>query len=248
MTFSALTPGLPSDPLAPSGDVDWAIERHRAVMELALDDRLQGLLAALEGFDVALSETPSAEFVGEDDLELLDEDPESVAEAFVRAESSGLEEMASGATIVLSGTEVKRRIRHKQSIMPSHMAAGLYDDVRALFEIGDREGALISLERLVVVSPLTPQVESFLHHNEGRLLEYYQGVFGPFSRVPALVHSEQRMPASYYALDKIRTITEMVDGRRSIQNILLSSGMSRIEACAVISQLVRAAAIDVGPK
>lgn len=215
---------------------------------LPLDDRVLGLLQALEALDERIELGVVAEFVSEDELVLLDEDTEAVAEAFVRAESRALEQMASSATIVLSGPEVKRRIRHKQSIMPSHMASGLYDDVRALFEIGDREGALISLERLVVVAPLAPQVDAFLQHNEPRLLEYYQGLFGPFSRVPALVKSEQHMPPSYLTMDKIRAIVELVDGRRSVEDIIVASGMRRVEACAVLSQLVRASALDVGRK
>ncbi len=248
MSIVNLDPPPPTDPLAPSEGPAWALARHEAVMSLPADERVSGLLAALAEFDEALDGLLAAELVGEDELELVDEDLESVAEAFVRAESRNLEQLASSETIVLSGPEVKRRIRHKQSIMPSHMAGGLYDDVRALFEIGDREGALISLERLVVVAPLTPQIEAFLHHNEARLLEYYQGVFGPFTRIPALVQSEQRMPAGYYAMEKIRRIAGLVDGRRTVEQILAQSDMSRIEACAVLSQLVRSAALDVGQK
>lgn len=248
MSIVNLDPPAPQDPLAPSAGPAWARARYDAVMAVPVDDRIVGLLDALLDFDDVLSGLLTAELVGDDELVLLDEDLESVAEAFVRAESRNLEQLATSETIVLSGPEVKRRIRHKQSIMPSHMAGGLYDDVRALFEIGDREGALISLERLVVVAPLTPQIEAFLHHNEGRLLEYYLGVFGPFSRIPALVKSEQRMPPGYYAMDKIQRIANLVDGRRSVEQILNQSEMSRIEACAVLSQLVRSAALDVGQK
>ncbi|MCB9737640.1 MAG: hypothetical protein H6747_00055 [Deltaproteobacteria bacterium] len=249
MSSVAIDPALPRDPLAPSEGADWAVARADAVAALPLDERVIGLLEALETLEtVLLRHEPeiASELIEADELELIDEDVDSVAEAFVRAESSNLEQLASSETIVLSGPEVKRKIRLKQSIMPSHMASGLYDDVRALFEIGDREGALISLERLVVVAPLSPQILGFLAHNEARLLEYYQGVFGPFTRVPALAPGEHRMPSAYYAMDKIRTVAGLIDGRRNVQQIIDQSGLSQIEACAVLSQLVRASALDVG--
>jgi Asp-tRNA(Asn)/Glu-tRNA(Gln) amidotransferase A subunit family amidase len=250
MSTFVVEPGLPSDPLAPSEGAAWAVARHNAVAALAIDERVLGLLAALASLEELLAEADyqviSSELIDEAELELVDEDPDSVAEAFVRAESTTLEQMASSETIVLSGPEVKRRIRLKQSIMPSHMASGLYDDVRALFEIGDREGALISLERLVVVAPLSPEILGFLAHNEERLLEYYQGVFGPFTRVPALAPGEHRMPPSYYALEKIKIVSDLIDSRRNVAQIIEASGLSQIEACAVLSQLVRASALDVG--
>ncbi len=249
MSTAAIEPGLPPDPLAPSAGPEWAVARATAIEALPLDERVVGLLEALATLeDVLLRHAPDvgSELIAEEELELIDEDADSVAEAFVRAESSNLEQLASSETIVLSGPEVKRKIRLKQSILPSHMASGLYDDVRALFEIGDREGALISLERLVVVAPLSPQILGFLSHNEARLLEYYMGVFGPFTRVPALAPGEHRMPAAYYAMDKIRLVANLIDGRRNVQQIIDQSGLSQIEACAVLSQLVRASALDVG--
>ena len=102
------------------------------------------------------------------------------------------------------------------------------------------------MERLVVVAPLSPEILGFLAHNEERLLEYYQGVFGPFTRVPALAPCEHRMPPSYYALEKIKIVSDLIDSRRNVAQIIEASGLSQIEACAVLSQLVRASALDVG--
>jgi hypothetical protein len=251
MSSFVLQPDLPPDPLAPSAGADWAVARAAAVAALAPDPRVEGLLRALSTLeDVLLRDldaSAGSEELDADELIVLDDDDDAVADAFVRrAESGNLEQLASSETIVLSGPEVKRKIRLKQSIMPSHMASVLHDDVRALFEIGDREGALISLERLVVVAPLSPDILAFLRHNEARLLEYYQGVFGPFSRVPALAPGEHRMPPAYYALDKIRLVADLIDGRRDVEAIIAQSGLSQIEACAVLSQLVRASALDVG--
>ncbi len=240
-------PDVPLDPLAASAGGDWAIARHDAVAALPLDGRVRDLLAALGEIDALIdgigAEALTHELIDEDEIEILDDDV--VAERFVQAETQGRERMAAAETLVLSGPEVKRKIRAKQSIMPSYIAQNLYEDVRALFEIGDREGALISLERLIVLAPLAPQVEAFLEHNESRLLEYYEQAFGPWSRVVRMAE-ENRMPGGFTTLAKVVAVTSHVDGQRPLSDIISLSGLRTIEACAVLSQLVRSACLDLG--
>lgn len=242
-------PGLPLDPQAPAGDAEWAVARRASVESLSIDDRVAALLSALDELDEILAElSPEAltdELIDEADLEILEDDSEAEAEAFLEAETQAPDQFARAETIVLSGPEVRRKIRLKQSIMPSHMAGHLYNDVRALFEIGDREGALVSLERLIVVAPIAPQIESFLAHNESRLLDYYHNVFGPFDRVISLPDDGPNMPPGYFAIEKVQTIWSLIDGMMSVQQLIDASGLRTIEACSVISQLVRANAVDV---
>lgn len=250
--MSIVEPGLPLDPQAPAASAEWAVARRAAVEALPIDERVDGLLTALEELDEILAvlspESLTDELIDESELEIVEEDADSEADAFLQAEARAPEQFARAETIVLSGPEVRRKIRLKQSVMPSYMAGHLYADVRALFEIGDREGALVSLERLIVVAPIAPQIETFLSHNEGRLLDYYQNVFGPFSRVISVPDGGPRMPAGYFAMDKVATIWDLIDGERSVQELIDVSGLRTIEACSVISQLVRSAAVDVSPK
>ncbi len=250
--MSIVDPGLPLDPQAPATNAEWAVARNAAVEALSIDDRVVGLLAALDELDDVLAElSPESltdELIDESELEIVEEDADSEADAFLQAETREPEQFARAETIVLSGPEVRRKIRLKQSVMPSYMAGHLYNDVRALFEIGDREGALVSLERLIVVAPIAPQIESFLSHNESRLLDYYQNVFGPFSRVVSIPDTGPNMPPGYFAMEKVQVIWALVDGERSVQELIDVSGLRTIEACSVISQLVRSAAVDVSPK
>ena len=248
MTVTPIQPDVPNDPLAPSAGADWAVARRDAVLAVHTDERVRGLLEALAELDSVVEdvglEVLTDELIGEDEIEILD-DVESAAEAFVRAKTRAPEQMASAETIVLSGPEVKRKIRYKQSVMPSVIADNLFADVKSLFEIGDREGALVSLERMVVVAPLTPSIKNFLGHNEARLLEYYQSVFGPFDRPIALKPDGQTMPAPYFALDKVKTIVELIDGDTTVQDVIDGSGLDTIEACAVISQLYRSDSVVI---
>ena len=41
---SFIEPDLPHDPLAPSGGVDWAVARYRAVRDLEVDPMLEFLI------------------------------------------------------------------------------------------------------------------------------------------------------------------------------------------------------------
>ena len=262
----AIEPDVPRDALAAAEGAQWAVARRNAVLSLPTEARIQGLLKGLAALDelltawehgddtsALLDELPLGAVGEEATIELGPEElseterPDSVA-AFVQAGHRARHAMANAETIVLSGPDVRRKIRHKQSVLPSYMAQVLYEDIGALFEIGDREGALVSLERLLTVAPVTPQIETFLSHNESRLLEYYESVLGPWTRVVALRDSESPMPAPYFRLEKIATITRLIDGKRALSAVLAESGLRKIEACAVLSQLSRSASLDMGDK
>ena len=212
--------------------------------------RVVGLLDALNELDLLIDEAGQEvlthELLNESEVEVVETPTQDTVETFLKAEKTGRAKLASMETVILPGLEVKRKLRFQQSISSSHMADGLFRDVRALFEIGDREGALVSLERLIVVAPIAPEIEGFLGHNEARLLDYYQNVFGPFSRTICLAEDRGQMPPVYFSLDKVQVVLELIDGDRTVSEIINSSGLRRIETCAVLSQLVRASAVDVG--
>jgi hypothetical protein len=260
----AIEPDVPRDPLAAAESASWATKRAAAVASLPLDPRAKALLDALEGLDELIEAAEHGELTEIEadwdeaaQAEAIDLSPEEVvdaealevvdvAEAFVQAGRRDRHQFASADTIVLSGPDIKRKIRHKQSIMPSYVAQVLYEDIGALFEIGDREGALISLERLLTIAPITPSVMAFLDHNEARLLEYYESTLGPWTRPARLkAGAEQGMPAGYFQLEKMATIVALLDGR-PVSEVLSASGLRPIEACAVLSQLARSASLDLG--
>lgn len=260
----AIEPDVPRDPLAAAESASWATKRASAVASLPIDPRAKALLDELLRLDELLDaaqhgelteieaewdDSAQAEAIDLSPDEVVDAEPieaVDVAEAFLQAGKRDRHQFASAETIVLSGPDIKRKIRHKQSIMPSFVAQVLYEDIGALFEIGDREGALISLERLLTIAPITPSVMAFLDHNEARLLEYYESTLGPWTRPARLKpQAEQGMPAGYFQLEKMATIVALLDGR-PVSQVLAASGLRPIEACAVLSQLARSASLDLG--
>ncbi len=58
----------------------------------------------------------------------------------------------------------------------------LYEDILWLFRVGDNEGALVSLGRLLNVAGQTPELERFLEINESKLVGLYERLLGSFQR------------------------------------------------------------------
>lgn len=180
--------------------------------------------------------------LGADDLTV---EPEAVADTYVRQVSGDRKRMAAAETLVLSGPDIKRKIRHKQSIMPSFAGQILLEDIVSLQALEDKEGAVVSLERLLTIAPMSAQVEAFLSHNEAKLLQYYEMVFGPLTRIARLKETDTGMPPGYFRLPKIRAVVQLLDGTRTVADVLGAAGLRRIEACAVLSQLSRAGCLDL---
>lgn len=261
--------GLPIDErgqklLRALAGLDYAMQQAGQPVEVAhttahLD---ASALSESDGFEpvseieqVHLAPTERLDAITEADLEAAEVRPQQpvsangdVAEQFVRAGGRDRRQFAAAETIVLSGPDIKRKIRHKQSIMPSYISQVLYEDIGALFEIGDREGALVSLERLLTVSPISPQIETFLAHNEARLLEYYESVLGPWSRVVKLREGDTGMPPAYFRFDKMMRVVSLLDGSRPLSRVLSEAGLRHIETCAVLSQLARSASLDLSQR
>ena len=232
--------------------LDPAVSRRQPTEEFPASHVLQALADGAP--DLPPDELP------EEAAEAIELAPDEVAEALAAEEevqrvepSSGgsggrRHQLAAAETIVLSGPEIRRKIRHKQSIMPSYVAQILYEDIGALFGIGDHEGALVSLERLLTVAPLTPQIEVFIEQNEQKLLGYYESTLGPWTRVATLRHEPTGMPASYFQFDKVASVVRHLDGVQPLSEAIARSGLRPIEACAVLSQLSRSASLHLSQK
>jgi hypothetical protein len=122
----------------------------------------------------------------------------------------------------------------------------LYDDMLRLFRLGDSDGALISLERLLTSTPLNADLEEFVQVNEDRLLELYVAVLGKWASKPVrATEIEGPIPPAFLRFSKIAEVLELVDGSTSFADIVSNTNMTRLETTAVLSQLVRSKLIVV---
>jgi hypothetical protein len=120
----------------------------------------------------------------------------------------------------------------------------LFDDALRLFRLGDSEGALVSLERLLLTSQLNEDLNEFISANEERLLDLYETRIGPFSKIPIRMDDGEPMPPSFYEESKVVAVLHVVDGRRSYADILSQDSLSRLEGVMVLSQLLRLGTIN----
>jgi len=122
----------------------------------------------------------------------------------------------------------------------------LYSDLLWLFSINDKEGALISLERLLVIGNIDEELDEFLELNGDRLLNLYEGYMGPFERVPVPGQiAPESMPKGYFSQGELARLYEMIDGERSIGDLIDASERTPLETCASIEQLRRARLINL---
>lgn len=121
----------------------------------------------------------------------------------------------------------------------------LYDDVATLLELGDQTGAMISVERMLMVSPDAEETNEFLRRNESLFRRMYEEYFGSLDRVPVPVPDSQpiKIPARDPAL--VIEILRLVDGRRTLKEILAKSKFGALRTLMSIAHLVRSGFLEL---
>jgi hypothetical protein len=121
----------------------------------------------------------------------------------------------------------------------------LYRDIFRLLELGDVNGALISLERLITIAPRSERVKEFLKVNADKIRELYQERFGNFDRVPNPAKNEVKIDLKHFPGSKFQKILDIVDSHNTINDIIENSKFSLIDVCSSINQLIRLGYIEL---
>jgi hypothetical protein len=125
-------------------------------------------------------------------------------------------------------------------------AALLYEDVLWLFSINDGEGALVSLERLLVLGELEGEAAEFVRLNSDKLVDIYREYMGSFEAVPRKGAMElDGMPDGYFDLEALATVHEMVDGKLTIAELVQASPLQPLTTCAALEQLKRSGVLAI---
>lgn len=122
----------------------------------------------------------------------------------------------------------------------------LYEDVMNLFALGDQQGAMTSLERLIMVAPNNPTLKSFITKNRNAFHKVYLDQIGSLDRLPFRVTDREyvKIPTSdeHFLMDIIRHI----DGKKTIAQIAKVSGRDEVVVMAVLTHLARCGFIEFG--
>ncbi len=150
------------------------------------------------------------------------------------------------------GDDVPTRPRVKRAKVAPALAADqarraaalLYEDVLWLFSINDGEGALVSLERLLVLGQLEGEASEFVRLNSDKLIDIYRDYMGSFDVVPRKGTTElDAMPEGYFDLDALAQVYAMIDGKLSIGAIVKASPLPPLTTCAALEQLKRSGVV-----
>ncbi len=122
----------------------------------------------------------------------------------------------------------------------------LYEDIVWLFAVNDGEGALISLERMLMLGEPLGDAQEFVETNRGKLLHLYEDYMGPFDRVTRLgeIDAHVEMPAGYLDAKPIAEVLQFVDGKLTISEILDLAQVPTLVGCAALKQLNRAQVVE----
>lgn len=124
----------------------------------------------------------------------------------------------------------------------------LFDDIVMLSGMNDRDGLLISLERLLVMAKLEDHIKAFIDSNEVKLIGLYESQLKSFARIPkrapAAVHNT--MPRVFLRGEKVAAVLDLVDEKTSINDIIKRAApLTPIETCSVLAQLQRSGVLEI---
>jgi hypothetical protein len=109
----------------------------------------------------------------------------------------------------------------------------LYEDVLWLFKVGDNEGALVSLGRLLALASETPELQRFADINEKKLLGLYEKVLGSFS-MPFTVGTNGLGDRYFHSMEEAQTVYRQAREHGTVAELLEASPMSRLKTLALM--------------
>jgi len=112
----------------------------------------------------------------------------------------------------------------------------LYEDVLWLFKVGDNEGALISLGRLINIADGTQEISRFLEINRDKLVGLYEKLLGPFAR-PFAVPVNGLGDRFFWDVTEAQTVLTLAREHATVEKVLERSPMGPVKTLAMLHRL-----------
>lgn len=109
----------------------------------------------------------------------------------------------------------------------------LYEDVLWLFKVGDNEGALTSLGRLVLVAFETQELQRFLEINETKLVGLYEKLLGPFDQEFKVLNPSLG-DRFFWSADEAQNLLTLAREKPVINDYLEASPLPRMATLALL--------------
>lgn len=112
----------------------------------------------------------------------------------------------------------------------------LYEDVLWLFRIGDNEGALGSLGRLMDLAYSTDELQRFLQINESKLMGLYEKILGDFKQ-PFTVLSQGLGGRYFWRPEEVSRLLAEAQASGSVSVLLQNSSLPKLRSLSLLHRL-----------
>ena len=97
----------------------------------------------------------------------------------------------------------------------------------------------------MIMSQPEGEVASFMELNASKLLKLYESLIGPFDKVPSQRKSAAVSLSELLRYELLALTLDLVDGQRSISDIIEASEQGALQTSGAINQLNRAGFISL---
>jgi len=115
----------------------------------------------------------------------------------------------------------------------------LQEDIQRLFRFGDITGALVSLERMVLLSNDDPSVNSFLQRNHDQLISVFERVFDGFHQKIEPTRNVVPLGPDFRAHPTVQAVWNAVGNSSDLKGVLESVDNNDVATAAVLHHLLR---------
>jgi hypothetical protein len=112
----------------------------------------------------------------------------------------------------------------------------LYEDILWLFKVGDNEGALASLGRLLHVAEETSEMQRFLEINEPKLVGLYERILGSF-KLPLVVSGNGLGDRFFWSVEAAQEILRLGREVANLEDLIKRSSLSRMKTLALVHRM-----------
>lgn len=121
----------------------------------------------------------------------------------------------------------------------------LYEDIVTLFELGDQAGAMVSVERLLMLSPKAHELDIFLERNEATLKKLYEDYFGSFDRILVPLRNAHPIKIPTPDAAAVMDVLRLVDGQRTLREVIRLSRLGEVRGLVSLAHLARSGFIEM---
>ena len=121
----------------------------------------------------------------------------------------------------------------------------LYEDILWLFKMGDNEGALNSLARLMDLSEGTEELQRFLTINQEKLFDLYHRLVGDPEAVVERQEGAVIGDRYFFQRAEVEALLETVNGATPISELLSSAGLSELKVYSHLHRIRREGLVQI---